>query len=429
MKILPFIIFIITMLMGLPISFSLATAGIIGVWIVTGSWNAAIGILGTTPFASVSEYVLTTIPMFILMAHLTSSSGLAEDLYNSGAKWMSSVRGGLAIATIIATMIFGAMSGASVAAAAVMSKICIPNMKRFGYSDVLSAGVVGVGATTDILIPPSVALIVYGVMTGTSIGRLLIAGIIPGILVCILLACCVLVWVKIFPSHAPMTPSSTWKEKWNCLIALVPVLIFIALLLVLLYTGIATPTEVGALGVVLATIIGLCMKRLDWSGSKSAFIETIKSSGMIFMIFMGANIFGNFIVISQVPQELMAYISTLNLNRWTILIGIIISYFIISMFMDELPLLIITLMLTFPIIESLGFDTIWFGILCMLMMSMGLVFPPVGLAAYVVSGVSHIPLEKVFKGTSIMMTAIVLATILILIFPEIAIWLPSKMNE
>lgn len=428
MKYFPFITLIITLLMGVPISFALAASGILGIWIMTGSWNAVIGILGTTPFSSIAEYVLTTIPMFILMAHLSSSSGLAEDLYTSGAKWLSNIRGGLAVATVLATMIFGAMSGASVAAASVMSKICIPNMRRFGYSDALSAGVVGVGSTTDILIPPSVAMVIYGIMTGESIGKLLIAGILPGVLVCLLLIICILIWASIYPSHAPKGQPATWNERWKSLYSICPSLILIVMVLIVLYGGIATPTEVGALGAFMAAVIGVCMGRLNWNGTKEALKETIWSSGMIFMIFIGANVFGNFIVLSQVPQEIMSAVAGLNLNRWIIIIGIIVTYFIISMFMDELPLIIITLMLVFPTIVSLGFDPIWFGVISMMMISMGLVFPPVGMIAFIVSGVGKIPLMTVYKGTSILIIAIFVATLLICIFPEIALWLPSRMK-
>jgi TRAP-type C4-dicarboxylate transport system permease large subunit len=200
------------------------------------------------------------------------------------------------------------------------------------------------------------------------------------------------------------------------------------MVLVLLYAGIATPTEVGALGSFMAAMIGLVMKRLDWAGAVDALKETIRNSGMIFMIFIGANIFGNFIILSQVPQEIMAAVTNMNLDRWVILTGIIVAYFIVSMFMDEIPLIIITLMLTFQTIVSLGFDPIWYGVISMMMISMGLVFPPVGLVSFVVSGVAKIGLTTVYKGTSVLIIAIFVATFLVMIFPQIATWLPSTMR-
>jgi C4-dicarboxylate transporter DctM subunit len=425
---LPFLILIGLLLFGMPVSFALAAAGIIGVWLVTGSFKAVVSVLGAIPFSSVGDYILTTIPMFILMARLSSSSGLAEDLYECASKWLSHIRGGLAVATVFATMIFGAMSGAAVAGAAVMSKICIPNMRRFGYSDTLSAGVVGVGSTTDILIPPSVAMVIYSVMTETSLSKVLIAGVLPGILVCILLVLCILIWVTLRPADAPRLQKASWAERWRSVYSVGPSLLLISLVLILLYAGIATPTEVGALGAFIAAVIGIVMRRLDWAGALDAFRETVRNSGMIFMIFIGANIFGNFIILSQVPQQIMAAVIHMNLNRWVIITGIIVVYFIVSMFMDEIPLIIITLMLTFQTIVSLGFDPIWYGVISMMMISMGLVFPPVGLVAFVVSGVSKISLTTVYKGTGVLIIAIFLATFLVMIFPQIATWLPSTMR-
>jgi tripartite ATP-independent transporter DctM subunit len=271
-------------------------------------------------------------------------------------------------------------------------------------------------------------MVVYGVMTGTSIGKLLIAGILPGILVGIMLILCIFVWVTIRPSDAPKAQRAAWAERWKSLLSVVPSLLLIVMVVALLYAGIATPTEAGALGAFLAAVIGASMGRLKWAGVTEALRETIWSSGMIFMIFIGANLFGNFIMLSQVAQRIMTAIAEMNLNRWVILSGVIVSYFIISMFMDELPLIIITLMLTFEPIKSLGFDPIWYGVISMMMISMGLVFPPVGLVAFVVSGVGKVELTKVYKGTSILIIAIFFATLLVMIFPQIALWLPSKMR-
>src|SRR5512136_2763272 len=244
MVFLPFLAMVIALLLGLPIAFSLAGAGILGIYLYTGNWNMVIGILGMAPFSSVADYALTTIPMFILMAFFSSSSGLARDLYTAGANWLSHIKGGLAVATVFACGIFGAMSGASVAAASVMSTIAYPEMRRHGYSEELAAGAVGIGATLDILIPPSIAMVIYGIATQTSIGKLLIAGVVPGIIVGILLAAMVYLWVVLSPKHAPNTYRVDSKERWASLIRIWPSLLLIVLVLILLYTGIATPTEV-----------------------------------------------------------------------------------------------------------------------------------------------------------------------------------------
>jgi tripartite ATP-independent transporter DctM subunit len=424
----PFVVMVATLLLGLPIAFSLATAGIAGIYILGGDWNVILRILGTTPFGVTAEYILTTIPMFILMAYFSASGGLARDLYTAGANWLSPVRGGLAIATVFACGIFGAMSGASLAAAAVMSSIAMPEMRRHGYSDELAAGAIGIGSTLDILIPPSVGMVIYGITTQTSIGKLLIAGVVPGIVVGVFLIIAILVWVRIRPAHAPETYVVTRAERWASLRRIWPSLLLIVLVVALLYTGVATPTEVGALGAFLAALIGAAFGRLSWAGALDALRQTIKTSALIFMILIGATIFGYYMAMSKIPQQVVAVVTELNLNRWVVMIGIVIAYFVVSMFMDELPLLLLTLQLTFPLITALGFDPVWFGVMSMLMVAMGLVFPPVGMIAFVVSSSGHVSLMKVYTGTSILMIALILTTALLMVFPQLVLWLPNTMK-
>jgi C4-dicarboxylate transporter, DctM subunit len=425
---LPFAVMIVTLLLGLPIAFSLAVAGIVGIYLHAGDWNVALRILGSTPFSTVADYVLTTVPMFILMAYFSAAGGLARDLYTAGAHWLSRVRGGLAIATVFACGIFGAMSGASLAAAAVMGSIAMPEMRRHGYSDELAAGAIGVGATLDILIPPSVGMVIYGITTQTSIGKLLIAGIVPGMCVGLFLILAIVVWVRVSPAHAPETYVVSARERWRSLGRIWSSLLLIVLVIALLYTGVATPTEVGALGAFLALVIGVVFGRLTLAGAVQAVRQTIKTSAMIFMILIGATIFGYYMAMSRIPQTVVAAVTDLNLNRWVVISGIVIAYFVVSMFMDELPLLLLTLQLTFPLIVSMGFDPVWFGVMSMLMVSMGLVFPPVGMIAFVVSSSAGVSLVKVYKGTSILMIALLLTTILIMVFPQIVLWLPNTMR-
>ena len=424
----PFLVMVVALLLGVPIAFSLATAGIVGIFLLGGDLNVVLRILGTTPFGVSAEYVLTTIPMFILMAYFTASGGLARDLYTAAANWLSQLRGGLAIATIFACGIFGAMSGASLAAAAVMSSIAMPEMRRHGYSDELAAGAIGIGATLDILIPPSVGMVIYGISTQTSIGKLLIAGVIPGLIVAVFLVIAISVWVRVRPAHAPQTYVVTRAERWASLRRIWASLLLIALVVALLYTGAATPTEVGALGAFLAAAIGVAFGRLTWAGALVAVRETIKTSALIFMILIGATVFGYYMAMSKIPQQVVAVVTEANLNRWVVMVGIVVAYFVVSMFMDELPLLLLTLQLTFPLIVAMGFDPIWFGVMSMLMVSMGLVFPPVGMIAFVVSSSANVSLVKVYTGTSILMIALVLTTILVMIFPQIALWLPNTMK-
>jgi C4-dicarboxylate transporter DctM subunit len=425
---LPFLVMVIALLLGVPIAFSLAGAGILGIYLITGKWSMVMGILSMAPFTTVADYALTTIPMFVLMAYFSASSGLARDLFNAGANWLSHIRGGLGIATVFACGIFGAMSGASVAAASVMSTIALPEMRRHGYSEELAAGAVGIGATLDILIPPSIAMVIYGIATQTSIAKLLIAGVVPGIIVGIFLALAIFAWVYIRPQDAPQTYRVSSAERWASVLRIWPSLLLILIVLILLYTGIVTPTEVGAIGAFMAAVIGAAFGRLTWAGIMEALKMTIRTTTMIFMIIIGATIFGYYMALSRVPQHVVAVITDMNLNRWVVIIGIVVAYFVISMFMDEIPLLLLTLQLTFPLIVHLGFDPIWFGVLSMMMVSMGLVFPPVGMIAFVVSATAKMDLVKVYTGTSILMIAIVITTILMMFFPQIALWLPATMR-
>ena len=425
---LPFLVMVIALLLGVPIAFSLAGAGIFGIYLITGKWSMVMGILSMAPFTTVADYALTTIPMFVLMAFFSASSGLARDLFKAGANWLSPIRGGLGVATVFACGIFGAMSGASVAAASVMSTIALPEMQRHGYSDQLAAGTVGIGATLDILIPPSIAMVIYGIATQTSIGKLLIAGVVPGIIVGIFLALAIFAWVYIRPQDAPRTYKVPLAERWASVIRIWPSILLILIVLILLYTGIVTPTEVGAIGAFMAALIGVVFGRLTWAGIMEALKNTIRTSAMIFMIIIGATIFGYYMALSRVPQQVVTVVADMNLNRWLVIIGIVVGYFVISMFMDEIPLLLLTLQLTFPLITHLGFDPIWFGVLSMMLVSMGLVFPPVGVIAFVVSATAKMDLVKVYTGTSVLMIAIVITTILMMFFPQIATWLPSTMR-
>jgi C4-dicarboxylate transporter, DctM subunit len=414
--------------LGVPVAFALAGAGLAGIWLITGNLTSVMAVFGTTPFSSVANYTLTTIPMFILMAFFSASGGLAQDLFDTASSWLSQIRGGLGIATVFACGVFGAMSGTSLAAASVMAAIAMPNMRRFGYSETLAAGVIGVGATLDTLIPPSLSMVLYGILTGQSIGKLLIAGIIPGIVFAIILVSIILIWVTVSPNSAPMTQKGSWEARWRSLIRTWPGISMILLITAALYTGVATPTEVGAIGAFLAAVIGVAMGRLTWASAVDAIKKTISISGMIFMLIIGGYIFGYFVTLSQMPQHVMSAVNEMNIHRWVLMTGVCFSYFILSMFMDEIVLMIITIQVAYPLIISLGFDPIWFGVVMILLICIGLVFPPVGTIAFIVSAVTKVDLVKVYKGTSILTIALFITIFLIMLFPQIVLWLPSTMK-
>lgn len=422
---LPFVVLVLLFVVGVPIAFAMAGAGMLGVYLLTGDWLTAPGLLA---YRTAADFVLVTIPMFILMAYFTASGGIARDLYTAAANFVGHWRGGLAIASVGACGIFGALSGASVAAAAVITPIAMPEMRRYGYSDVLAGGALGVGATLDALIPPSVGMVLYAVITETSVGKLLIAGIIPGIVLALLLTLTILVWVTLNPSLAPLIPRVGWPERRRSLRAVWPSVLLIVIVLYIMYSGIATPTEAGAFGAAGAAGLGFLTGRLSVPAFVDAIKATIRATAMIFLIIIGAKLFGHFLALSEIPKSAVDTVQALHLNRWVVLIGIAVGYFLISMFMDEGPLLLISLPVTFPLVVSLGFDPIWFGVYSILLACMGLVFPPVGLVSFVVSSTGQIELEKVFRGTSVMLIALIGTTVLIMVFPQLALYLPSKMT-
>ena len=425
---LPFVALFVFFLSGVPIAFSLCAAGMIGIFLITRDLGVLMSMVGLVTFDAVASYVLSAVPMFILMAFLTSSGGLAADMYRAAHNWTSNIRGGVAIGTVFACGIFGAMSGASLAAASVMSEIAVPNMRRLGYSEPLTGGVVSIGATLDILIPPSILFVIYGIMTNTSVGKLLLAGVVPGITLGICLILCILIWVTLRPQDAPRAERVSWSERWRSTYRVWPCVLLIFIVMGLLYAGIATPTEVAGLGALFAGLTGAFLGRLTWDGTLQALKGTIRIAAMIFMILIGAYVFGYFMTLSGIPQKVIAAVEVMKLNRWVVMTAICLSYFLFSMFMDELPLMLLYLQITFPLITRLGFDPIWYGVVMAMMVMMGLVFPPVGLIVFVVSEAGKIPLGKVYKGASILIIALVITLILLMFVPGLALWLPSTMK-
>ena len=422
---LPLILMIVGLMLGMPIAFAMGGAGIFGIWLVTGNWQATMGTVGMCIFRSSAEYLLTTIPMFILLAYFTSASGMARNLYRAAASWVSNIPGGLAIGTIVAGAVFGALSGASTAAASVLSEVALPNMREHKYSDVLSTGAICLGATLDLLIPPSVAMVIYGILTETPINKLLIAGILPGIVLAVITVVTIFVWVRINPSIAPGRYHSTWADRRRSLADTWPSAILIVLILGMLYTGVVTPTEVAGIGAFGALLLALALRKLKWHAGLSALRATACTTAMIFAILIGATIFGYYITLTRVPQTIVAYVVGLNLNRHVVVILITLGYFFVSMFMDELPLQILSLPFTFPVITALGFDPVWFGVMTIMMTIMGLIFPPVGMTAFVVSAVTKVELVTVYRGCGALIGGVFITTALVMLFPGLATWLPS----
>jgi C4-dicarboxylate transporter, DctM subunit len=415
---------LLLLFVGMPIGFSLMVVGSIGIFLV-GGLDTFMGILSSTGYRSVNSFTLTTIPMFILMANFISKSDIAKDLYDSVLKWIGHVPGGVGISTVFASAGFGTLSGSSIAATSIMSKICIPEMIRAKYKDTFSAGLVAsTTGTLAVLIPPSVPLILYAVQTETSIGKLLIAGVLPGLLLAALLIVFI-IFVSI--KTGSKTEKHSWRERFASLKNIWPMVLLVTLVMVIIYTGVATSTEAAAFGALGALVLGVLMKRLNFKDVVKSLKDTTHQTAMIFTIVIGGYIFAYFFTLTGTGQSMMTAISESGLSKWTILFLVILFYLILGLFMDMIGSLILTLPLIFPIMTGIGFDEIWFGVIVVLLLEIGLVTPPVGINLFITSKYSEIPVHKVFYG-SIPFIGILLLTIFILVlFPDIVLYLPNNM--
>jgi C4-dicarboxylate transporter, DctM subunit len=422
---LPIILLIALILLGLPVSISLGLSGLIGVWMMTGSLGNSLSIVGLVPLDKVSESTLLALPLFIFLAHIVSVTRMSDDFYDAASAWLSGIRGGLPASTVFAGAAVGAISGSTLAAATALSKIAVRNQVRTGHSAVLASGSAAMAAVLSILIPPSIMMIVYGVQTETSIGDLLIAGLLPGLLLAVLLVAGIFIWVAVRPSAAPKAVGVPWGHRLRATTKIWPLLLVMLLIFVLLYGGFATATEVAGIGALAGIIVALAMRRLTWSKFVLAAKQSVYSTAMIMLIVVGGTIFARFITLTRAPQKLGDLIAASGLSPVLVVVLIILAYFILSMFMDELPLMILMLPITFPVVVELGFDPVWFGVMTMLMVIMGLVFPPVGIVAFVVSGAAGVRSATVFKGASILLVPVFATTALVFVFPAIALWLPS----
>ncbi len=415
---------IILLVIGLPVAFSLLLSAAIGLLLIGGP-NLVLGILQTTPGTAVSSYELITIPMFILMAEFMIVSRVADEMFELIGRWVRRLPGGLAIATAISGAAFGAVSGSSTAAAATLSASSVPTMIKHGYDARFASGVVAISGTLAMLIPPSIALILYGLLSGESIAVLLIAGIVPGLLVLtvIILTVFTLIWLR--PSWAPKVEDKFSKESHS-----VAALLFLLLFLIVtgaIYLGIATPTEASAIGAFGALLIAVGRGNTNFGMLTQAVYRALRTTAMIGAIIIGAQVFGYFLTITQIPNLIISQIGGLDFPSWVILIGIIFIYLVLGMFLDQIAILILTVPIMLPLIVYLGYDPVWFGVLIVVLAEIGLVTPPVGINAFVVSRYTNVPLEDVFIGVIPHILAHFLVVLLLVLFPALVLWLPNTM--
>lgn len=416
----------VMLFLGVPVAFTLAVTGALGLYMIGGS-SMLFGILETAPLSAVSSYELITIPMFVLMAEFVILSGVADDLFKAAATWVGRVPGGLAISTAFAGAGFGAVSGSSTASAATLSATTVPAMLKHNYEPKLACGVVSISGTLAMLIPPSIALVLYGIIADVSIGKLLIGGVIPGLVITLTIALTVLFLVWRDPSRAPPGPSYTMQEKIASLRIAGPMILLFTTVTGVIYLGVATPTEASGLGAFGAFVLALWQRRLTFASTMKALTAAAGTTAMILLIILGAKIFGYFFTLTQTTQGLVSFISALPVNRWVILVLILCIYFVLGCIVDQVAILILTVPVILPVMVALGYDPVWFGVIVILMAEIGLVTPPLGLNVFVVAKYTGRPLEEIFAGVWPHVWAHLIAVALMCIFPQIILWLPSKM--
>jgi tripartite ATP-independent transporter DctM subunit len=419
------IILIVLFVLGMPVGFAMAFVGFAGFSYLV-SPSAGLGLLARDVFTNLSSYSLTVIPMFLLMGSIAFASGISTRLYAASHTLLGKVRGGLAMATILACAGFAAICGSTSATAAAMGKVALPEMKKYGYADTLATGSVASAGSLGILIPPSTIFIVYGILTQQSIGSLFLAGIFPGILLTILFIIVVVLLCKRNPALAPAGQASTFKEKMVGLAGVTEMLLLFMLVMGGLFAGWFSPVQAGAVGAAGALLIGLVRRNLSWKAFKDALIETVKVTCEIMIIVTGAVILGHFIAVTTIPNMLSGWISGLGLPDVAVMAMIILMYLIGGLFMDSLAMITLTIPIIYPLVLALGFDPIWFGVIIVLVTEMGVITPPVGINVYVIKGITRgISLETIFKGVLPFIIAIIICVALLLAFPKIATFLPG----
>jgi C4-dicarboxylate transporter DctM subunit len=421
-------ILFVLMFAGLPIGVSMGLIGVIGYTFLRG-FDSGIGILGPVTYSSFANYTFSCIPLFILMGEFCFHAGLSRDLYDAAHAWFGKMRGGLAMATVAGCAGFAAICGSSMATAATMGAVALPEMRRYKYGSSLAAGCVAAGGTIGILIPPSIIMIIYGVLTATSVAKLFLAGFLPGILQAILFLIAIWYKCKRNPGLGPPGPASTIREK---IFAFKKVwMTFVLFLLIIggLYAGVFTPTEAGGIGAFLGFIFLILKGRLSWQTLKTCLFETIAIAGMTYVIYLGAMIIQYFLAVSRLPFSLADILFGLQVNRYVILILIMIVYLGLGCVMDSMAMVLITIPIFFPLVMKLGFDPVWFGVIIVIVVELGMITPPIGMNVFVIHGmVEDIPMYAIFNGVLPFIYASVFLVVLLTLFPQIALILPAMIK-
>ncbi|MEQ9642110.1 MAG: TRAP transporter large permease [Alphaproteobacteria bacterium] len=424
------IVMLVLMALRMHIGFTMAVVGFVGIYIITGDWYIAFHSLGTVPYSSVATFLLIAVPLFTLMGRFAYHSGISADLYATASTWMRHLPGGLAVATVGACAMFSAVSGSSLAAAASMGAIAVPEMLRHKIDPRLATGVVAAGGTLGIMIPPSLGFIIYGLIAEESIGTLLIAGILPGIILAGSFMVVAMIWATLSPAMATRQAAATWGERFRSLGGVWGILVLFGLVMGGIYGGFMTPTEAAAIGA--AGSLLLLVLRKGWSLPEisESLRETTAITAMIFMILIGAHVFNVFLALSRLPTSITDFVIALEISPIMILLVIFAGYVVLGCFLDTLAMIVLTVPILLPAIQAMGYDPIWFGVMIVMVMEMGLITPPVGMIVYVIKGVvPAVELRDIFVGVWPFVAAQVAILMLFLFWPDITLWLPGLMRD
>jgi C4-dicarboxylate transporter DctM subunit len=416
------------MLLRVPVGMAMGLVGVCGYSYIAGS-GPALKLIGQTSMRTVTDYTFGVIPMFMLMGAFVSVSGVSRELFRAANAFIGHLRGGLGVATVLACGGFAAICGSSVATAATFSSVAYPEMRRFGYPQSFSTGVIAAGGTLGAMLPPSTVLAVYAILTQQDIGKLFMAGIVPGLLAMLMYVLTIFIIVKVRPDWLPRGANTTWGERFAGLKDVWAPLLLFVFVIGGLYGGFFTPTEAGGVGATGAFLLGVLRGKLDRAGTLEALLSATRTAAAVFTVLIGALIFGYFLTITQVPQNLTSYVSNLGLNRYEVLALIMVMYLVLGCLMDAMAMIILTVPIIYPVIVQLGFDPIWFGIIIVMTVELGLIHPPVGMNVFVIKSVVHdVSFTTIFKGVIPFVLTDLLRLVILIAFPVIALWLPGQMG-
>jgi tripartite ATP-independent transporter DctM subunit len=422
-----FVILFALMLLRVPVGMAMGLVGIGGYSILMGG-TPALKLVGLTSMRTVTDYQFGVIPMFLLMGAFVSSSGVSRELFRAANTFVGHRRGGLGLATIVSCGAFAAISGSSVATAATFSAVAYPEMRRYGYPQSFASGVIAAGGTLGAMLPPSTVLAVYGLITQQDVGKLFRAGILPGLLAMTMYMTTIalICWFK--PDFLPTAPKASWQDRMAGLRDVwAPILLFV-LVIGGLYGGVFTPTEAGGVGAAGAFILGVLRRRLGPAEIRTSLLQATRTAAAVFTVLIGALLFGYFLTITQVPQKVTEFLTGLGIGSYGVLALIMLMYLVLGCLMDAMAMIILTVPIIFPVVTSLGFDPIWFGVIIVMTVELGLIHPPVGMNVFVIKSViQDVTFSSIFKGVLPFIATDILRLVILIVFPVIALWLPGQM--